>query len=210
MDSRTDRRRSQFPVRRRELVAALGTAGTVTVAGCGAIRSGTTLSDPTGKSDGSGRRSLHFSSDGEEIGHFGVDGTVASDLIELRTEIWHRDETRVQSIELRVWMPETARDTSAEVAVVSPVEGDSSPPPNVRLSSPDRDLGTVIEIDDLDDLADETISTLELLVRPASETATELSIDCTIELTSSGLLGSDYTLDGRLDLNYPELATKTG
>jgi len=52
----------------------------------------------------------------------------------------------------------------AEVAVVSPVEGDSSPPPSVALYTPDQALGTIIEITDLDDLADETISTLNLIL----------------------------------------------
>jgi len=66
-------------------------------------------------------------------------------------------------------MPETATESPAQVAVVSPVEGDSSPPPSVALYTPDQVLGTIIEITDLDDLADETISTLTLIVIPGSE-----------------------------------------
>jgi hypothetical protein len=102
-------------------------------------------------------------------------------------------------------MPETATESPAKVAVVSPLEGDSSPPPFVSLSTPKRDLGTIIEITDLDDLADETISTLNLIVIPGSETATDLNIHATIELSGEGFLSSDYTLDGELQLTYPEL-----
>ncbi|WP_254547428.1 hypothetical protein [Halomarina pelagica] len=63
----------------------------------------------------------------------------------------------------------------------------------------------MIEVDDLDDLADETISTLDLLVRPRSETATTLVVDGTIELASDDWFGGGYTLDGRLRLEFPEL-----
>lgn len=88
--------------------------------------------------------------------------------------------------------------------VISPVEGDSSPP-SIFLYSPKRDPGTIIEIDDIDDLKDETISTLDFIVRPRSETATTLVIEGTIELTSSGWIGTDYTLTGQLKLKYPKL-----
>ncbi|AFO57406.1 hypothetical protein NJ7G_2169 [Natrinema sp. J7-2] len=104
-----------------------------------------------------------------------------------------------------MWMPEVARESPAEVALTSPVEGDSSPPPSVALYTPDRGLGTVIEISDLDDLADETISILKLLVKPRAETATTLTIHATIELTGNGILEGDYTLDGDLQLTYSEL-----
>jgi len=96
----------------------------------------------------------------------------------------------------------------AEVAVVSPVEGDSSPPPSVALYTPDQALGTIIEITDLDDLADETISTLNLIAIPGSETATRLNIHTTIKLSGGGTLSSDYTLDGELQLAYPQLTDK--
>jgi hypothetical protein len=152
-----------------------------------------------------GRKALIFTENDEEVGYLGVDGSVVSDRIDLSTEIWHRDGTTVESIKLRVWMPETATESTTEVAVVSPVEGDSSPPPSVALYTPDQALGTIVEITDLDDLADETISTLDLVVVPASETATRLTIHTTIELSGSGILSSDYTLDGELQLAYPQL-----
>ncbi|WP_434529964.1 hypothetical protein ACODNH_00665 (plasmid) [Haloarcula sp. NS06] len=133
---------------------------------------------------------------------------MTSGRIDLSTEIWHRDGTNVESIKLRVWMPETATEFPAEVAVVSPVEGDSSPPPSVALYTPDQALGTIIEITDLDDLADETISTLDLIVIPGSETATRLNIHTTIALSGSGTLSSDYSLDGELQLAYPRLTAK--
>lgn len=114
----------------------------------------------------------------------------------------------MDSITLRLWMPELATESPATVAVTSPVEGDSSPPPSISLYTSDRHLGTVIKITDLDDLADETISTLRLIVVPGSETATDLTIHSTIELSGGGSLGSDYTLEGELQLRYPQLTDK--
>ena len=190
---------------RRTYLSAVCAAGVTATAGCGAISEQQTLSDPTVNEDSPGRKAIIFTSDENEVGHFGAHGRVVSNRIDLSTEIWHQKGTLVKSIKLRLWMPETATESPAKVAVVSPLEGDSSPPPFVSLSTPKRDLGTIIEITDLDDLADETISTLNLIVIPGSETATDLNIHATIELSGEGFLSSDYTLDGELQLTYPEL-----
>lgn len=191
-------------MRRRRFLAAASVVATGATAGCGALGSATTLSEPTRHSDATGHASISFSEQGQEVGHFGVDGGVADGVVPMRTEIWHREGTTVESVRLRVWMPEA--ETPADVAVVSPVEGDSSPPPELALSTPDRLPGTVIELTDLDDLADETISTLEFIVRPWSETATTVAFDVTMELSGGGVLATDYTLDGELHLEYPELS----
>lgn len=188
-------------MQRRNFLAAVGTASAVGIAGCGAIQSETTLSEPTLNEDSPQRRHIEWLSDDESVGELGIDGSRSSGIIDLSTEINHREDTTVESIRLRVWMPET--DSAAKVAVVSPVEGDSSPPPALALYTPDRAPGTVIEITDLDDLKDETISTLNLMVRPATETATTLKFDSTIELAGGGMLSSDYTLTGQLQLDFP-------
>ncbi len=60
-----------------------------------------------------GRRGLIFSSNGEEVGKLGVTGGVSTGLIDLRTEIWHRSGTDVESIRLRVWMPSTETGAGA-------------------------------------------------------------------------------------------------
>ena len=193
---------------RRTYLASVCATGVVATAGCSTVSGSKTLSEPTVNTESSGRKALIFTENDEEVGHLGVDGAVTSERIDLSTEIWHRDGTNVESIKLRVWMPERATESPAEVAVVSPVEGDSSPPPSVALYSPDQALGTNIEITDLDDLADETISTLNLIVIPGSETATRLNVHTTIELSGGSTFGSDYTLDGELQLAYPQLSNK--
>jgi len=191
-------------MRRRRFLAAAGVAAAGASAGCGALRSKTTLSEPTRHSDAQGVASIHFSEDGEEVGHFGVNGEVADGVVPMSTEIWHREGTTVESVRLRVWMPDAR--SPADVALVSPVEGDSSPPPEIRLYTPDLFPGTVIEVTDLDDLADETISTLEFIVRPWSVAATTVAFDVTMALAGGGILGTGYTLEGELHLEYPALA----
>ena len=188
---------------RREFVTALGGVGVAGIAGCGAVRGDVTLSAPTVGVDGPGRKYLEWSADGDSVADFGVTGTATPEIVDLSTELSHRDGTEVNGIELRVWMPEA--DSATDVALVSPVEGDSSPPPSVALYTPERAAGTVIDVTDLDDLADETISTIGLLVRPSDETATKLAVDATVDLTDGGVLGDDYTLTGELELEYPKL-----
>ena len=162
-----------------------------------------TLSNPTVHTDSPSRRSLEWTANDESIGEFGVSLTSSTGVIDASTEFSHNKETTVDSIKLRVWTESPETDTPAGVAVVSPVEGDSSPPPSISLYSPDRRKGTVIEITDLNDLKDETISTLDLLIRPQSEGTTTVKIDATIELTDSGALNTDYTLTGELPVEIP-------
>ena len=116
---------------RRTYLASVCAAGVAATAGCSTISGSKTLSEPTVNTESSGRKALIFTENDEEVGHLSVDGSVTSGRIDLSTEIWHRGGTNVESIKLRVWMPETAMESPAEVAVVSPVEGDSSPPPSV-------------------------------------------------------------------------------
>lgn len=193
-------------VDRRQFFNVIGSAGIGATAGCSTVVGSEPLSDPTVHTDSPGRRSLEWLSNGESVGELGVSGTVSSGLIDLSTEISHTQGTNVESIQRRVWMASPDTETSADIAIVSPVEGDSSPPPSISLYSPHRSHGTVIEITELDDLKDETISTLDLLVSPQSEMTTTLHVDATIALTGGGLLSDDYTLDGQLHLEFPELS----
>jgi hypothetical protein len=175
-------------MQRRAFLGAVGIAGSVGVAGCGTVRPETTLAEPTVSTESDGRGSISFTANGTEIASLGIDGAVASGAIDVSTEIWHRKGTRVESIALGVWMPSTGSGSAADVAVLSPVAGDSPPPPSISLSSPRPSPGTLIESTDPDDLADETISTLDLVVRPSSTTATTVAFDATIELTNNALL----------------------
>lgn len=189
---------------RRTYLVACSSVGVAATAGCSAVAGSRRLTDPSVDSTSPSRRALVFTTDGEEIGTIGVDGDVSGGHLHLSTRISHREGTLIDQIRLRVWMPDSGQ-TPADVALVSPVEGDSSVPPSVTLSSSVQAQGTVIEITELGDLADETISTLDLIVRPRSGAATTLRIDATVDLSESGMFGRSYTLDGDLGLEFPDL-----
>ncbi|UDF60580.1 hypothetical protein [Halobacterium sp. BOL4-2] len=191
--------------RRKYITAACG-ASIATIAGCSKLAGKKTLSDPKIDPGPGGGTTMTFTDNNSEIAHLSVSKRVSPDRAHLPMEIWHRQGTKIKSIKLRVWMPEIATEFPAKVAVVSPVEGDSSPPPSLSLYTPERLPGTNIEVSDLDDLSDETISTLNLIIIPNSEKAVDIKIHGTIELSSSNILGSSYTLDGEMKLSYPELA----
>lgn len=190
---------------RRALLGSIGGTGVFAAAGCVGVGGTERLADPRETRESTGWRTLVFTADGEEVAKFGANGSGVSDRVELSTQIWHQDGTNIERISLTTWMPGPEQGSPGEVAVVAPVEGDSSPPPELTLYTPDQNPGTTIEISDLDDLADETISTIELVVRPRSETATKLAIDTRIELSDGGFLGTDYTLTGELELKFPAL-----
>ncbi|MFB6297122.1 MAG: hypothetical protein ABEH56_01225 [Salinirussus sp.] len=82
---------------RRTYLTAVCAAGVTATAGCGTVAGTETLSDPTVHEDSPGRKALVFTSNGNEVGHFGVDGSVDGDRIDLSTEIWHRDGTSLTS-----------------------------------------------------------------------------------------------------------------
>jgi len=193
---------------RRALLGTFSGVGVLATAGCSGVGGRERLSDPTVATRPTGRKTLRFISENKEVGKFGVAGSVNSDRVELSTEIWHREGTAVDRISLTVWMPEAEQGSPGEVALVSPVEGDSSPPPQLTLYTPDQKPGTTVAISDLDDLADETISTIELVVTPRSETATRVAIETTIELSEGDFFGTDYTLTGDLELEFPALDTR--
>ena len=190
---------------RRSVLASLGSAGIATTAGCITVGDAKSLSDPSVSGDSDQSKTLVFSSDGSEVAKLTFSGAVSSGQINLDSELWHEAGTTVESITLQVWMPSNRPGPAADVAVVSPVEGDSSPPPLISLYTPERGKGTVIKITDLDDLTDETISTLNLIVQPREKAGTELLIDGEIKLGGGGLLGNRYLLTGRLDLDFPAL-----
>lgn len=190
-------------MQRRALLATTATAGIAGLAGCGLLQRDRAITEPRLKTDSPHRKSLHFRTDDGELASFGVTGSAGSELVSLRTELSHERGSTVRSIRLRVWLPESHGD----VALVSPLEGDSSPPPDLHLSSPDDRPGTVIDIRNLDDLADETISTIELLVAPATDSPIGVGLAPTIELDRGGWLETAYTLSGRLDLHFPEFGT---
>ncbi len=195
------------PVRRRSLLATVATVGAAGVAGCGTLRTHRTLTDPTRAESNPARASLTFDADGSAVASLGVRARSDDDRARLDTELSHAEGTTLTSIRYRVWMPDSTGNTPPTVAVVSPVEGDTGPPPTLTLDTPDRGRGTAVTVEDLGDLADETVSTLDLLVDPVEDNGNRIALATTIGLHDGGTFGTRYTLEGRLALDLPALAT---
>ena len=191
-------------MRRRALLSTLAGTSTVALAGCGMVPGRKTLWPATrgGEShdDGTIERYVTFDAGGSKLASFGGDATPHDGGIALTTSLWHRDGTRVQRFRLRLAMPSADGDRYGEVSMLAPFAGDVGEPPDVSLSFSRRPPGLVVAVDDLDDLADETINT-RLRVFPP-ETATTLTVDCSIDLTGSGLLGRQFTLDSELRFEF--------
>lgn len=186
---------------RRAYLAAAATAATAAAAGCTGLL-GDRHPDASVRADDPGRKTLVFGPDDDPLANLGADGAVSHGVLSLTTSIAHRDGTRLTDVALRLWTPDA--DTPARVALRSPVEGDSSPPPQITLSTPDDRPGQRIHVTDLDDLADETIYPLAFLVRTRG--ATTLALHATIGLDTGGIPDRHATLDGALRLRYPALA----
>jgi hypothetical protein len=134
------------------------------------------------------------------MAHFGVDAWVEAGVIAVSTEFWHQEGTPIESITLRVWMPEVPSTSQPNVRVVSDVEGDSRGPVSLAVSTPGQPTGTVIELSNVDDNLDQTFGILDFVVEPLTEADTKLNIQTTMELVGDGLLSDDYTLEGELQL----------
>lgn len=191
-------------MRRRTLIGSLACTGVVAVTGLGALRGHARLADPTVLAHSPRRRALEWRSNDEPVGSLGVSGGVSDGAVALQTELWHRRTTRVRAIDLRVWAPGPG---AASVAVEAPVQGDASPPPDVSLSTTRDAPGTLVAVDDFDDLADETVRALALRVTPRSGDVEALAFDATVRLDGAGWFDAGFTLTGRLDLEFPGLAS---
>ncbi|MFB6077832.1 MAG: hypothetical protein ABEJ80_02495 [Halarchaeum sp.] len=188
---------------RRAYLAALGGTALAASAGCSAPGGRRTLSDPTVSTDSPGRKTASFALADRTLGEFSADGAVDGDLLRLTLTLRPGDGARTDSFAFRLWMPDAA-DVPAEIALVSPVQGDASPPPSVTLATADDGPGQVVRVTDLDDLSPNTVR-VPFLVRPRSGTPTTVAVRGRLRVTDTGALATRYALHGGFRLRYPAL-----
>ena len=99
---------------RRSYFVAVERAGVTATAGCNAVASNNTLSEPSENTESSGKKALVVTSNGEEVGQLGADRTVGSGRNNLSTGIWLRDGTDVDSTKRGIWMPDSAETDPEE------------------------------------------------------------------------------------------------
>ncbi|MUV89895.1 hypothetical protein GJ629_08310 [Halapricum sp. CBA1109] len=182
-------------MRRRQFLAGLTATSVLGGVGMGAATGRhETLTNPQLYEQTPHDKALLFSVDGDERGSFGARATQAGDRVDIDTSFSHPEAWLVESIRVRVAMP-VEDGPDPRIAVVVPPHGDSSPPPEITMTTVRGKPGTVIELADFDDLANETVP-LGLAAVPRTTLGEEITLDVSIDLGSSDMFGTDYTLEG--------------
>jgi hypothetical protein len=191
-------------MRRRDLLGTVAVAGAASTAGCGFVPGDTAITDPELTEQGPGSAFLSFVDDGTEVGTFGVDVRADDGVYDVSTEHVHADGTKTTSLAVAVGVRGPDGPLDADVAVVAPLAGDQGDPPDVSLTVDRTRQAAVVAVENLGDLRDETISTLDLVV-DAPESATALTFDVAIDLAGAGVLDDDYTLQGAFGVSLSDL-----
>lgn len=195
-------------MRRRDLLAAVGTVGVTATAGCSSVGS-TTLTNPEVEQTDDGDVNLNFRTEsGENVatltvmpgrqrysGHRGTE-------IPVRIALTHGDATRIESVRLDLRAPPTVTGAGvpAEVAFTTPF---AKPHPSIKLYTDPDDVSTILEIPDTGEQGDGTM-VFDFLLTGVRDATTELSVDATMELSEDGVLGQNYTLEGLTLVALPD------
>jgi hypothetical protein len=184
---------------RRDVLAAVGTAGVVATAGCTSLGS-TTITNPEGERTDDGDVNLNFQTEsGENVATLTVmpgrerySGSRGTE-IPVKIAITHGDATKIESVRLDLRAPPTSTGagTPAEVAFTTPF---AKPHPSIDLYTDPDDVSTILEIPDTGEQGDGNI-VFDFLLTAVRDTTNELSVDAAIELSEGGVLGQNYTLE---------------
>lgn len=193
---------------RREVLAAVGTVGVVATAGCSSIGS-TTITNPEGERTEDGDVNLNFRTEsGKKVatltvmpgrqrysGHRGTE-------VPVKIAITHGDATKIESVRLDLRAPPTSTGAGvpAEVAFTTPF---AKPHPSMELYTDPDDVSTILKIPDTGEQGDGNMI-FDFLLTSVRDTTTELSVDAAVELSESGILDQNYTLEGLTLVPLPD------
>lgn len=172
--------------RRRYLAAGVTGLG-ITIAGCSGLLGGTiNLTDPeTELQDGGREKYLTYRHDDERIVTVGFDQrTVPPSLTNqfgFRISVSHSDETKIESFQFDLRVPQSSINPPADIYLESPSGGLW---PDITYREVENGW-TRIALADTGKLGEGTM-TLETIVNPISVPAEELGIRAEIELSTSG------------------------
>lgn len=183
---------------RRRLLAATGAAATTSLAGCSVLPT-RTLDDPQREADD---RATHlvYSVDDDRMAEVSIRerwGSRHRWRYPLRTLVWHREDTTLERLEytFRPLGPRRAPEFYLQRPGGNPWEP-------IRFARAEDGDGTVLEIPDLGAMGEGTVG-LELIVEVHDEEPLDLRIDVEAALSSDGLLGRDYRIEGSVERTIP-------
>lgn len=183
---------------RRRLLGATGAAAATTLTGCSVLPA-RTLDDPEREVE-SRSAVLDYHDDGERIAEVAVIdkwGNADRWRYPLRTLIWHAEDTTLERLEYTFRPVGTGR--APEFYLQRPGGHPWEP---IRFSRTEGGNGAVLSIPDLGIQGRGSV-TLEFIVRVHDEEPLDLRVDVDAALSSDGLLGRDYRIEGSIERTLP-------
>lgn len=172
-------------MRRREVLVAA--ASTLPLAGCSTLTGPTALGSPTVET-GDRETHLRWRRGGEQVTLSIRQRTVPAtptDPFRLRLHVSHSEGLHVEYLRFRIDAPRAPGTVPAAVSLQVP---DGGPWPPFTLH---QDGWTTVAVEDLGELGRGSLG-LELGVRPRNDPVETVTVDASIGLTGTGLLGGEY------------------
>jgi hypothetical protein len=196
-------------MRRRDVLAAIGSVGVVATAGCSSVGS-TTITNPAEERSEDGDVNLNYRTEsGENLATLTVmpgrqrySGNRGME-VPVKIALTHGGATKIESVRFDLRAPPTSTggaSVPAEVAFTTPF---AKPHPSIELYTGPDDVSTILEIPDTGEQGDGTM-VFDFLLTGVRDATTELSIDAGIELSEGGVLGQNYTLEGLALVPLPD------
>lgn len=204
--------------RRAYLLSALTAASTIT-AGCGSPSENDPPSDGDSPSDGDPFESrtehtnptvetgdspqetakyLEFHGDGVDLPTVGVDPGGGPPPSNFLTTISHSENTELRSLTQR-FAPSDGDGTPLRLSGQASFTGDPDPRPSVSVSNDGQTA--VVEVQQFDELADETVF-MSLPVTQWPESVRRLVVKNTVELVKTNSLNQIHVLKGQLEFEF--------
>lgn len=184
---------------RRTVLATIGGVSALSFAGCASVGGSTVLANPTEEVEADGETHLSFETDGDRLATLTVQPPNHGSIpIPVDVSIGHRETTTITDLEHNLRAPPGGSGVPAQIALTAP---QWQPHPPVQLYN-SQDGGTVLDIDDMDEQGEGTVS-FEFFVAPVEDVPSELLVEATIGLTERGVLGRQYTARARTRVRLP-------
>jgi hypothetical protein len=175
------------------------------MAGCAGLGS-ETISNPTEDQASARETTLAFQSDdGNQVAKLTVRTAEqrysrhGGQQIPVDIAITHPEKTTVTDLLLSLRAPPAGRGVT-EVALETPF---GTPHPSLDLYAAPDDAASVLAVDDMGDYGDGTVL-FKFLLLGADDAVSELAVDAEVGLTESGMLGTEYTLEGQTLVPLPD------
>lgn len=182
-------------MRRRQVLAA-GSASVLALSGCSRLLGPTGLGAPAVETEDR-ETHLHWRRNGKRVTLTVRQRTVPetpADQFRLRLHVSHGDDLRVERLTFRIHAPREPGSVPAAVSLQVP-EGGPWPPFTLR-----REEWTTVAVEDLGDLGRGSLG-LELGVRPQHDPVETVTVDATVGLAGTGLLGGRYRARGAQEVD---------